>query len=471
MSGPTGVAGRPDTWTRSWYDVGHQVAALLEHPEPVTPDLLPLAVASHAATVRTLLTVHRDLTRGRGPSKRPTVTERLSVEQLEANPVKALGIALQQHPATPGVALSDVLTTNPPPGPSRRWHDLARASITAADAWRTADPASRPRSHQAWSLMADVGSIAQGLAHLDEHIARAATRMPHAVQVQLGTAPGVLADRYAAAATGGLRAAGERTRQLAAQGPLPHVGPLRQPFVRPAAVTVAVHVPLAQDATAELLDRAQTISPRDLTQLARTQARLTGHAARLTSDPALADAARAQLAQLQAVVPRQLQTIEPTSDQRPLRQAQHLLTYVTAMDPQHPDAGRVAAAIARSQPDIVDALHRTARHQLATGAWLVPNPNERHTSAIWVRQAATATGSEWQPDLVHRLIEARTTAHHLAQTAGPNPFPSTAAAIAVATARQGHPPRDAVRPPTFHTTTGRPTTPSRGISRGTDLER
>ena len=47
----------------------------------------------------------------------------------------------------------------------------------------------------------------------------------------------------------------------------------------------------------------------------------------------LDDTYRAQLAQLQAVVPRQLQTIEPTSDQRPLQQAQLLLTYVAAMSP------------------------------------------------------------------------------------------------------------------------------------------
>lgn len=287
MSSPTGVAGQPDSWTRSWYDIGHQVANLLQHPEPVTPDLLPLAVASHAATVRALATVHRDLTRRDGPTStgRPSGAERPTLEQLETNPVKALGIALDRHPSTPGVALSDVLTTNPPPGPARLWHDLARASIVAADQWRTADPASRPRSHQAWSLMADVGAIGQGLAHLDDDIARAATRMSATVQTQLGTTPGVLSDRCTAAATAGLRAAGERTRHLAAQGPLPDVAPLRQPFVRPAALKVPDHVPLAQDATVELLDRAGTISPRDLTHLARVQARLSEHAARLSPTP------------------------------------------------------------------------------------------------------------------------------------------------------------------------------------------
>ncbi|MFC3689241.1 hypothetical protein [Aquipuribacter hungaricus] len=310
--------------------------------------------------------------------------------------------------------------------------------------------------------MADVGSIAQGLAHLDEDLARAATRMSVDVQAQLGITPGVLSDRYAAATTAGLRAAGERTRELAARGPLPDVAPLRQPFTRPAAVKAPVHVPLAQDATVELLDRAHTISPRDLTQLARTQARLVEHVARLTGDTddtGIAGASRAQLAQLQAVVPRQLQTIEPTSDQRPLQQAQLLLTYVAAMSPEHPDAPRVAAAIARSQPAVVDALHRAARHQLATAGWLVTNPNERATSTLWVRQPPQ---SEWQPDLMHRLVRARTTAHQLAHAAGPNPFPNSEAAIALATARQGLAPRDTIRAPAFSRTTERPTSTSRG---------
>ncbi|WP_340289783.1 hypothetical protein [Aquipuribacter hungaricus] len=478
------AARHDDTWTRAWHAVGHRVASLHDHPDPVTPDTLPLAVASHAATIRLLVTVHRDLTRPshdtrshdtRGDDTRGDRgggrTDAPTLRQLEADPVRALGLALGRHPADPGVALSDVLTTKPPPGAGRLWHDLARAATVAAHQWRTADPGSRPRAHQAWSLMADVAAIGQGLAVLDTDISRAATRMTAAVQAQLGTAPGVLSDRYAGAATEGLRAAGERTRHLAEQGPLPAVAPLRQPTTRPHILRAPIDVPFAQDATAALLDRADTIAPRDLALLVRVQAALSEHAARLSPDPGLAAAARQHADLLDGTLTRELATVEPLSDQRPLQQARAVLGYVAKLQPTHPHAGRVAAAIARSQPDIVDALHRAARHQLATGAWLVPNPNERHTSAIWVRQAPTATGTQWQPDLVHRLVEARTTAHHLARTAGPNPFPDTAAAIAVATARQGLPPRDAVRPPSFHTTTARPATPARGTDRAADLER
>ena len=72
---------------------------------------------------------------------------------MEADPVKALGHALDRHPATPGAALSDVLTTNPPPGPARLWHDLARAATAytavAEHAWRNAEPTSRPQRDQA----------------------------------------------------------------------------------------------------------------------------------------------------------------------------------------------------------------------------------------------------------------------------------------------------------------------------------
>lgn len=104
----------------------------------------------------------------------------------------------------------------------------------------------------------------------------------------------------------------------------------------------------------------------------------------------------------------------------------------------------------------------------ATAGWLVTNPNERATSTLWVRQAPR---SEWQPDLMHRLVQARTTAYQLAQTAGPNPFPNSEAAIALATARQGLAPRDAIRAPAFPRTTERPASTSRAVRAGTDLER
>ena len=466
MSSPT-AANRPDLWTQAWHAVGHRVSGLLAHHEPVTPDTLPLAVASHAATVRLLVTVHRDLTHRQGTSK----DEWLTLRQLEANPVRALGAALERHPASPGVALSDVLTTNPPPGATRLWHDLARAATVAHQQWSAAAPDSRPRHHQAWSVMADVAAIGQGLAVLDADISRAATRMTPAVQAQLNTAPGVLSDRYAGAATQGLRAAGERTRHLAEQGPLPDVAPLRQPRTRPEAVRAPVHVPLAQEAIVELLARADAIAPRDLVLLVRAQATLSEHAARRTRNPDLANAARRHAAVLAGVSTRQLATIEPTSDQRSIEQTRALLSYVAKIPPTHADAERIAAAIARSQPDVIDALHRVGRQQLATGAWLVPNPNERATTSIWTRQSSQpGTPPAAQPDLMSRLVDARQHAYDLARTAGVNPFPDTAAAVALATARQGLPPRHAVHPPAFPRATERPAAPSR-TPRSTDLER
>lgn len=325
MSTPTTArGGRGDTWTRAWHAVGHRVARLLNEEEPVTPDTLPLAVASHASTLRLLVDVHRDLSNRRG-IKRPQAP---TLELLETNPVEALGVALLRHPATPGVALTDVLTTNPPAGPARLWHDLARAATVAAHEWRSADPTSRPQRDQAWSLMADVGAIGEGLAMLDNDISRAATRLSAAGQELLGTSPGVLSDRYGGAATQGLRSAGERTRLLAAQGPLPDVAPLRQPITRPGAVRFAAHVPGAQDAMVELLGRVDTISPRDLTLLSHAQVKISEHAARLTSNPDLITAARDHATQLALVKPRQLATIETSSDQRPLQQVRALLTYL-----------------------------------------------------------------------------------------------------------------------------------------------
>lgn len=441
--------GRANTWTRAWHAVGHRVAGLIDAPAPVTPDTVPLAVASHATTIRLLVDMHRDLTNRAGNTRPPAPT----LELLETNPVKALGAALERHPATPGVALSDVMTTKPPPGSARDWHDLARASTVAARAWRDAEPASRPQRDQAWSLMADVGAVSEGLAVLDLDISRAATRLTERGQELLGVSAGVLSERYGSAAVQGLRAAGERTRTLANHGPLPDVAPLREPISCAAAVRFPAHVPAAQAATIELLGRSGPINPNDLSVLVRAQAQLSEHAARLTQDPRLAGLARQHAVEMAGVIPRGLSTIEPASDLRPLQQTQALLNYLRTVRGDHPDAGRIASAIARSQPNIVDALYRSSRHQLAAGAWLVPNPNERSTTAIWVRQPARM---ERQPDLVDRLVQARASAHDLAAASGTNPFPDTEAAIAVATARQGQPPRAAITCPSLPRTTDRP---------------
>ena len=456
--------GRADTWTRAWHAVGHRVAALVIAPTPVTPDTVPLAVASHATTIRLLVDIHRDLTNRAANARPPAPT----VELLETNPVKALGAALERHPATPGVALSDVMTTKPPPGSARDWHDLARASTVAARAWHDAEPASRPQRDQAWSLMADVGAVSEGLAILDLDISRAATRLNEHGQELLGVSAGVLSERYGSAAVQGIRAAGERTRTLANHGPRPDVAPLREPISRPGAVRLPAHVPAAQAATVELLGRSGSISPSDMAVLVRAQARLSEHAARLTPDPRLAGLALQHAVQLADVIPRGLSTIEPASDLRPLQQTQSLLTYLRTVRAEHPDAGRIAAAIARSQPDLVDALYRNSRHQLAAGAWLVPNPNERSTTAIWVRQPARTEG---QPDLVDRLVQARASAHDLAAASGTNPFPDTEAAIAVALARQGQPPRGAITCPSLPRTTDRPAMPGRTLRNEPLVER
>lgn len=66
--------------------------------------------------------VHRDLTGRRAPSKPPAAP---TLQLLETSLVRALGHALERHPAAPGVALTDVLTTNPRSGPDRLWQDLA----------------------------------------------------------------------------------------------------------------------------------------------------------------------------------------------------------------------------------------------------------------------------------------------------------------------------------------------------------
>ena len=336
------------------------------------------------------------------------------------------------------------MTTRPEAGPPQAWQRLARAVTVAGDTWRRADPESRPRQHQAWSLMADVAALGQAMAVLDADIARAATRMTNDTIERLGVAPGVLADRYAAAAVQGLRLAGERVVALAQSGPLPDVAPLRQPVTRPMMLRQPAHVPHAQAATAELLSRASVISPRDFTLAVQAQARLTRHAMRLTSDPALRDAAQAYLADISRVAPRGLATIEDRSDARVLSQSQATLSYVSTLRPGSEQSSRVAAAIARSQPALLEAFESTAWRQLGSGAWLVPNPNERATTTIWV--VRTPGASSEAPDVVSRLRASRPTAQAFADVAGHNPFPDVAAATTLALARQGLPPRSALAP-------------------------
>lgn len=156
--------------------------------------------------------------------------------------------------------------------------------------------------------MADVGAVSEGLAILDSDISRAAPGLTACGRELLGVSAGVLSERYGSAAVQGLRAAGERTRALAAQGTLPDVAPLREPISRANAVRFPAHVPAAQAAMIELLGRSGPISPNDLAVLVRAQGRLSEHAARLTHDPALADLARQHAVQLAGVIPRRTRT-------------------------------------------------------------------------------------------------------------------------------------------------------------------
>lgn len=447
-----------DQWTESWHAVGHQVAKLLA-AEPVSPRHLELTLASHGALVRLLRGVHRDLTARAQRERSPAAP---SLELLERNPVRALGDALERHPVAGGIALTDVMTTRPGPGVRASWHELARASTVAAHAWRAADPESRPRAHQAWSVMADIAALSQGAALLDLEISRAATRLPDDVQVRLAVSPGVLSDRYATAAVQGLRAAGERVLALAHQGPLPDVGPLRQPITRPAPLRQPAQVPAAQAATAELLNRARVISPRDFTVAVHAQARLTQHVVRLTRDPSVAEAARSHLDALTRVVPRGLATIETQSDSRSLMQSQAVLALVANLRPSHDDADRVAAALARSQPMLIDALESTASRQLDCASWLVPNPNERATSVLWVARPPSATVEV--PDVLRRLRSARTTADALQVSAGRSPFPSDEARAAAMVARLGLPPREAIGSQPFGKGASRPPRPAGDVT-------
>ncbi len=250
-------------------------------------------------------------------------------------------------------------------------------------------PPPGPQRDQAWSLMADVGTISEGLAILDTDISRAATRMPAAVQEQLGTSPGVLSDRYASAATHGLRAAGERTRLLAAHGPLPDVAPLRQPLTRPGAVRYPAHVPGAQDATVELLGHVQTISPnrprppRPRPRKAQ-RARRPPHPgpdprrprppARRTTQPNHPTRARDHRDQQRPTTP-------PTG-----RGPAHL----PARDPPHRPRRRQDCGRDRPQPTCrrrrpPPGRPRPARHRHLPRE---PDPHERATTALWTRQPA-----------------------------------------------------------------------------------
>ncbi|MFC5382154.1 hypothetical protein [Aquipuribacter nitratireducens] len=425
-------------WSESWHAVGHHVARLLAAKEPVTPTHLELTLAGHGALIRLLREVHRDLT-ARPQRERERLPAAPSIELLERDPVRALGDALERHTVSGGIAVSNVMATRAAPGTSAAWQSLVKAATLAGHAWRSADPESRPQQHQAWSVMADVAALSQAAALLDLDISRAASRMSSALHERLAVSPAELSDRYATAAVEGLRAAGERVLSIAQQGPLPDVGPLRQPVMRPAPLRHPAHVPDAQAAIAELLNRSSVISPRDFVLAVHAQARLMQHVVRLADDPSVADAAKSHLDTLSRVVPRALATVEPRSDTRALLQSQAVLSFVSAMQPSHKDAGRVAAALARSQPALIDALERTALRQLGSGSWLVPNPNERATSVLWVVRTPSATADV--PDVVMRLRDTRPTAHGVATTAGHNPFPAGEARAALALARLGQPPR------------------------------
>lgn len=363
------------TFDRDMAQLGRTVARLLVQPEPVQAAHVDTATTGHAALTGLLLQLHRDVA---GVSW--LVARDRSVHDLERHPVALLGTLLRDQPLMPRQSISDALTAPRSPAQSP-WLDLIRHATLAHHEWTGADGRSWPRGDAAWSVLADVGALAQASSHLSQDIAgglAAAGRDDDAA-------------RFLAAARSGLRLAGREVTTLALSGPTqsPDLVPKNlRTIVR---VRHPADVPTAMRRATALVRAAEHLSPPSVSRLGVAHARTILNAAdalerpTITAESAPTHAAllreHAELVTAAARPDRGIATIHP-DDRAPLAQLSAIRQLFTAEGDRWPVTTTAADAdallrYAAAVPDLTAALRDVSTRQVQDGHWLAVQPNGR----------------------------------------------------------------------------------------------
>jgi hypothetical protein len=305
-----------------------------------------------------------------------------TIAALESDPVAALGRLLAKQPRIePLLSPTDVLSKNYV-GDAATWSALARAAITAADAWPVGHGATLQRL-DAWGVIADSAAVVEAVAVLDGDLVGVATRLEESR----------LAERLRTSCSG-LRLAAGQVRALAAAGPLPSephdVAKQRRPTVRVVRdVESAIE---GQRSLAGLLRSAGHVRPEHAVQIAIAHVRvvkaitagLVNGKMKRVDDAGLAERVSALIEPLTCAAsrPGRIASIH-AGDARPLQQASELARYVStnAEEAQAAPPGPLMAWASELRGSI-DALSSRATRELDSRRWLVPDTADAAMS-VW----------------------------------------------------------------------------------------
>lgn len=355
---------------------------------------LDVAMGGRQAALQLLRNVLSDTT---GISAVPGDTSpKTRISDLAGHPVSALAWAVNTHPAvgaqrslleayaTAKTASSDLYSAD------QSWALIGRHAILAGDEWAKRPPALSP--DQAWSVVADVASVAHAVGVLDWHLLSAARAAGHAGEH--------LIEPLTAAAGSGLQPVAREVLHVASAGLLPG-------WDDPAATPVgglALVVRSAED-VAEGARRlpiqvaaADDLSARTVAQLLVNHSKLLQYAAaglRGVDDDASRRAGNLS-GQLRQVLAFRggVDSITP-GETVPLSQTAQILQHVASIAPgaKWPPATAeryqpALAAIVAAAPELTQALSAHSDRAVAQGRWLVPaEPPESGGHPSW-RQAS-----------------------------------------------------------------------------------
>ena len=399
------------TYRQEMDDLSRHLGQLLVDGGRVPAADLPAALGAHAAVVHLLRDVHGDITHLAGSRLPPHVAE------AERNPVALLGHLLRESPTTTDSPLTDTLAARAESPAGERWRAVTRAATLAQHDWIDATPSTRPAGDAAWSEIADVAHLAEGLTVLRADLADSlagAGRLAEAATMRR-------------ASQSGLRLVAHQVAKLAATGPLPAAPDLvPRPPDRVLVVQSPQALPEAFRRLSGMLQSAKDLSPGDVALIAEVAGHGAVAAAQTLSasgDPYGADLLRRHAEQLATVAEgstRRVAALTP-GDQRPLEQAQQVYGHLTSLRRRGESLTAVeASTFARRIPEVTVALSEAAHRQVRGGRWFTPAEGFRLGRPDWTVIVAASQ----EPRMLEALRTASAQAEHLSQNVNPSPTQS-----------------------------------------------
>lgn len=355
------------TYRDTMSELAATLARTITAGSPIPERDLDVALTGYQATIDLLRGIHRDLT---GSSQQ--ATPRL-ISEAERNPVGLLGTLLADIPRLAPLSPTEALTQPTRSGAGARWQQITRNAVLGAAAWDAAGPAGRPSGDAAWTELADIAALAQGVVAASDDLAGSLARAGRHTDAEAVRMVGQSGLGVAAEHTG-------RRAATTAQHPAftLHLPP--GPATSPLLPRGPHDLPEAFRRLTELLHKAAAVAPRDVELIAlsiATAAHIGSQSLTRTGipqDAALAGVLRehAELLARAHDTTRRLATIDAT-DPRPVAQAQAIHQLLAGMrrSTTIPTAD-VVRGYAAELTALTTTLDDVTRRQLDTGRWLTP---------------------------------------------------------------------------------------------------